>query len=206
MRPLYLFLFLLPAFTFAQTTHNVQVGGSTAGGALPFYSPQELTIDVGDIVIWTNTNGTHNVNGTLVLYPANPEGFSSGNAASGNWTFQHTFTIPGTYEYRCTQQGHGATQNGTITVVNTSSVNENDGAHAISLFPSPTADVLTVDLGAQDIRLAEVIGLDGRAIRSIPVNGNARLEISTNGMVSGQYFLRLTDAHGRYITRTFRKD
>ena len=49
---------------------------------------------------FTNTGGFHNVNATLSTYPNNPQGF--GNAvSSSNWSFQHIFTIAGTYNYQC---------------------------------------------------------------------------------------------------------
>ena len=64
------------------------------------FSPSNLTITVGDDVTWINTAGNHNVNGTQVTYPANPDYFGNG-VAPAPWTLQHTFTIPGTYNYRC---------------------------------------------------------------------------------------------------------
>ncbi len=79
------------------------------------FSPDALTINVGDMVTWNNTGGTHNVNGTLAEYPSNPEGFGSGAAAPAPWSYSFTFTQPGTYEYHCDPHlGLGMT--GTITV------------------------------------------------------------------------------------------
>lgn len=53
------------------------------------------------MVTWTNLQGIHNVNGNQGTYPNNPESFGNGNPAPPGWVFDHTFTIPGTYEYRC---------------------------------------------------------------------------------------------------------
>jgi len=63
------------------------------------FSPDSLTINVGDTVRWTNASGFHNVNGTSTFFPNNPESF--GNAISSNWTFTHHFTVTGTYDYQC---------------------------------------------------------------------------------------------------------
>ena len=63
------------------------------------FTPNEITINVGDTVIWTNTEGTHNVNGTQFTYPSNPESF--GNSVDAGWVFSHVFTIPGVYDYQC---------------------------------------------------------------------------------------------------------
>ncbi|MFQ5446524.1 MAG: lamin tail domain-containing protein, partial [Saprospiraceae bacterium] len=80
------------------------------------FTPQNLTITAGETVLWDNTSGFHNVNGSLTDYPNNPEGFFSGQPASAPWSFSHTFTIPGTYDYQCdVHVSSGMT--GTITVL-----------------------------------------------------------------------------------------
>ncbi len=55
------------------------------------FTPDEITIDVGDEVIWTNTAGSHNVNGLQSKFPSNPESF--GNNVGTGWVFSHVFTI-----------------------------------------------------------------------------------------------------------------
>ncbi len=85
----------LTTLGFSQTNHIVETVGLT-------FSPFTTTIEVGDTVTWVNTSmGTHNVNGSTATFPDNPEGFANGAAASGNWTFQHVFTIPGSYGFQC---------------------------------------------------------------------------------------------------------
>ncbi len=204
MRSLYALLFALPLSLQAQTIHQVQVGGSTAGGTPPFYNPQNLTINVGDIVRWTNTSGTHNVNGSTTLFPANPQSFSSGSPQSGNWTFEFTFTIAGVYNYHCTQQGHSATQFGTITVLNPTVVAE-QAASSINLFPIPAADVLTLDLGDLEVDRAEILMLDGRVMASHGINGQAMVHLPTATLPAGNYILRLVAGNGTVMTRPFIK-
>ena len=60
------------------------------------FSPNDLTISVGDTVKWTNNDGgAHTATAT-----SGPELFNSGNLASGaTWSF--TFTEVGTYDYKC---------------------------------------------------------------------------------------------------------
>ncbi|MEQ8705401.1 MAG: DUF5689 domain-containing protein [Phaeodactylibacter sp.] len=82
-----------------------------------FYSPENLTISVGDTVTWTNLNGFHNVNGDQSVYPDNPESFSNGGASISAWTYQYVFTIPGTYTYQCDPHA-GLGMVGTVTVEN----------------------------------------------------------------------------------------
>ncbi|MEM1214776.1 MAG: lamin tail domain-containing protein [Bacteroidota bacterium] len=79
---------------FAQTNHDVAVSSNV-------YTPDMLTIQVGDMVTWTNMGGFHNVNGEQATYPANPESFGNGAASGAAWTYSYTFNTPGTYTYQC---------------------------------------------------------------------------------------------------------
>ena len=90
-----LFTALLPlaSLNLMAADHIVTISGNT-------FSPEELTINEGETVMWINDSGTHNVNGSLSTYPDNPEGFFSGDPDT-NWEFEFTFTEPGTYDYRC---------------------------------------------------------------------------------------------------------
>ena len=104
MKKLLLFLFCIPFLGIAQNSHTINTSGNT-------FSPVNLTINVGDTVIWNNTGGSHNVNATQVTFPNNPEGF--GNAVAGaGWTFQWIFTMAGTYDYQC--DSHAAGMSGVI--------------------------------------------------------------------------------------------
>lgn len=119
------------------TVHNVAVGSN-------FFNPASLTITEGDSVVWTNTGGTHNINGTTATFPNNPVGFTNGAASSAAWVYGFKFDVPGTYTYQC--DPHAASMTGTITVlplnppapevqfVGTSvSVDENVGTVMVSL-------------------------------------------------------------------------
>ncbi len=66
-----------------------------------FYSPESVTISVGDTVTWSNLGGFHNVNGDQSVYPDNPESFGNGPSSASSWTFQYVFDLPGTYTYQC---------------------------------------------------------------------------------------------------------
>ena len=89
-----------------------------------YYSPQNLAIEPGTMVIWENIGGNHNANGTTDSQTGesfgNPEDFffapvsSSGEAVCiGSFTF----TIPGVYAYDCSVGSHAAAgMVGTVTV------------------------------------------------------------------------------------------
>lgn len=80
------------------------------------FTPRDITINVGQSIRWENKGGTHNVNGTLATFPANPEGFGSGAPSGSAWTYDFTFNIPGLYNYQCDPHASlGMT--GTVTVI-----------------------------------------------------------------------------------------
>jgi len=99
----------------ANTTTCDVAADVTANGDNTF-TPADITINVGESVTWLNTGGFHNVNGTQDAYPDNPESFGNGIASSDAWTFEHTFTIPGVYDYRCDPHVNFGMV-GTVTVV-----------------------------------------------------------------------------------------
>ena len=67
------------------------------------FTPQALTIRVGDTVLWNNVSGIHNVNSDTGL-------FTSGSPANAPWQYTFTFTTTGTFGYHC--QPHGSPGNG----------------------------------------------------------------------------------------------
>jgi plastocyanin len=77
---------------YGQTSHQVAVRNNS-------FTPKELTVTAGDTVVWKNTQGVHNVNGSKTDFPGNPVSF--GNALGSNWTYSFVFTTAGVYNYHC---------------------------------------------------------------------------------------------------------
>jgi len=74
------------------------------------FSPQTVTIRIGDTVTWNNPDtGIHNV------FSDDGTTFSSGPAVSGPWTYSFTFTAAGTFGYHC--QTHGTPGTGMFGTV-----------------------------------------------------------------------------------------
>lgn len=199
-------LAFLPISAFAQVIWPVNMGGSTSGGTLPFYSPQNLTISIGDIVRWTNVSGTHSANGSLTLFPGNPQGFSSGDPQNGMWSWQFQFNIPGTYNYHCTQEGHAATQFGQIVVLNNVGVAEvTDAGDRIAVYPVPATEQLTIEATGITLRSARVIDLDGATIMELPLSATGRTDVDIAKLAAGKYFVLVTDADGGVSGKSFSK-
>jgi hypothetical protein len=149
-------------------------------------------------VIWTNTQGNHNVDGNTADFPDNPEGF--GNSVGGpGWTYEFTFTIPGTYNYQCTP--HANQMQGTIIVSgDVTSVSELESSNSISTFPNPATDFFSI--GSSDKLegnlILEVFEITGKKSMQSIVNAGEPIDISQ--LSSGIYILNVTTAENQRFT------
>jgi plastocyanin len=75
----------------------------------PFYTPEKVSIKVGDTVQWVNdgqtvhdvsTNAANAQNPKDTSMPKGAQAFDSGFIPPGG-DFSYTFTVPGTYKYFC---------------------------------------------------------------------------------------------------------
>lgn len=116
-------LSLLITIMSAQTTHTINAGMS---GSTYYYNPSNLSIQQGDIVVWINDGGCHDVNGdvnSITNTPFNnPETFDSPTTCdSGAEIFSYTFNTTGNYNYDCSVGSHAANgMVGTISVLSQS--------------------------------------------------------------------------------------
>jgi len=188
----------------AQTTFDIEAGGGGTGNPPAYYAPQFITIQQGDIVRWTNSGGTHNVDGTIETFPDNPEGFTNGNPSSSLWVFEHTFDIPGFYEFECSAFDHNETQFGTITVEATSVGLEEYTELEIDIFPNPSSNFLNVYM-EEVILEAEILSVDMKRISSISVSGlEKQIQVDLTQMAEGAYFIQIRTDSGKAIRRFLR--
>jgi len=92
---------------------NLKSENHTINAGAYYYSPEVLTINVGDEVTWINDGGFHDVNADENTQTGesfnNPESFQSNTTnVAGATIYTHTFTIPGTYNYDCSVGSHAA--------------------------------------------------------------------------------------------------
>lgn len=124
-----LVVILITSDIIAQTTHDVTVANFS-------FTPSQLTIQVGDIVRWTNSGGFHNV-------VADDNSFTSGAASTINWVYEHTFNSPGSNPYYCSVHGGpgGVGMSGVITVQAATDVDDkvltNTDYKLFQNFPNP---------------------------------------------------------------------
>ena len=110
-------MLLLGCGVCSAATVGITVGGNTGN----VFTPSSLTINAGDTVIFTNAGGFHNAVINNLFRCANGcDGDGSGgngNPSSNLWSFQHTFSTAGTFNYYCEQHGTPTSgMHGTLTV------------------------------------------------------------------------------------------
>ncbi|MAZ30458.1 MAG: hypothetical protein CMP57_00005, partial [Flavobacteriales bacterium] len=106
---------LFPIMTIAQTVHNVVVGPGFT------YTPETLSITVGDIVTWTSQGGTHDVNFASNSITGdsfgNPSEVTSLPIQGAGEMGSITFDVAGSYYYDCSVGQHAANgMVGSVTV------------------------------------------------------------------------------------------
>jgi plastocyanin len=89
-------------------TIQVQVG---AGGLK--FTPQNVTIQVGDIVQWTWAASGHSSTSGI---PGSPDGMWDSGVQNIGFVFSHTFTTAGTFNYFCMPHGACCGMIGSVTV------------------------------------------------------------------------------------------
>jgi len=186
-------LFLLVGFLVNSATAQTTVDVTASSGA---FTPTDVTIDVGDTVRWTSTSGTHNVNGTTMTFPSNPESF--GNALSTGWVYEYVFSTAGNYDYRCDAHFTSG-MTGTVTVVPVSGINEDlEEVNTVvsNIYPVPSSDFVVIEL-TQELLLANtkltavVYDLMGKVIvRSVSIK-DAKITLNTEGWTNSVYVFHL---------------
>ena len=105
----------------AQNSHTINAGNF-------YYTPQLLTINLGDTVHWINDGGLHNVNFDVNSISGasfnNPVSFAS-TPTNDVKIYSYVFTLAGSYDYDCSVGSHAA--NGMVgsIIVNSPSSFEN---------------------------------------------------------------------------------
>ena len=181
------FLFLLTSTVlFSQTTHDVTVQNFS-------FSPQSLTITVGDIVRWTNISGTHNVK-------ADDNSFTSGPAAPAPWEYTHTFTAVGNNPYHCEpHQAMGMT--GTIIVQDPVGVSDDELiAEEFELnqnYPNPFNPSTRISYAIPsasfvNLKVYDIIGNEiAVLVNEEKQAGNYQIDFDATELTGGVYFYQL---------------
>ncbi|MDA8904333.1 T9SS type A sorting domain-containing protein [Flavobacteriaceae bacterium] len=141
---------------------------------------QQITIDVGDTVIWTWGSGSHNLISTSGTHT-----FDSDYHGQG-YTYSLTFNEPGVTDYTCTPH---SSMYGTITVNSSMSVNENQQL-GLKIFPNPVSSgYVTLKTSVSGIKNVELFDLNGKIVLKTSLNTNT---LNVGSINPGVYFIKLS--------------
>ena len=164
-------------------TYTVSVNSTT-------FSPQNLAVEPGDVVIFQWVAGTHPVMSDNNAFPLF-------NIASSTPTKTLVMNNAGTFGYHCMAHGGpGTGMFGTIVVRTVSGVKDFKNAATLSAFPNPTKGETTITLNHANgenykIRISNAIG---RVIKTIEVPRNitdSKVEVDLSNLPAGFYFYSL---------------
>ena len=181
----------------AQTTHTINAGSY-------YYNPTNLTVQVGDSVIWINDGGLHDVNGntnSITNQPFNnPVTFDSPSTNTvGAVIYAYKFSVPGTYNYDCSVGSHAA--NGMVgsIIVTDPSTNINTAGTNYLIYPNPTSDYVYLS-GINGDSKATVYDITGKLLLS-----TSKKKIDLSSYPNGLYIVNMS-SNNKSITQRIIKE
>ncbi len=168
------FLLLLSTLTYAQTTHTIQVLAMT-------YSPDSITVNVGDTVRWQWVEGIHTV-WTQNFPQGAPVVFE--NIDQNNPTITYVAQVPGLHRYLCYVH---AGMDGVFNVLGTTGVNDRfNTAPVVNSYPSPFTNTLHVQ--TQGIDRLTLYNAVGQLVYTSTID-RATMQLNLPQLPAGVYFL-----------------
>ena len=179
------------ANVYAQTNHSINTMGNS-------WAPNNLVIDLGDSVTWTNNNGgLHNINGTTATYPSNPESFGM-LTSSQNWVYGYRFNVAGVYDYRC--DVHSSMMLGKITVNDGAGLNESSSN--FQLYPNPIENIVKLKVNALNYEVTVFDMLGNSVYKKKMMNEH---EIDLTNLNPGAYLLEVNIQDEKSTQRVIKK-
>lgn len=187
---------------FGQAVYHVKVSSFK-------FDPAELSVQPGDTVIWTNTGGNHNVNGTQTTFPDNPESF--GLSVGEGWTYSFVFHTSGTYHYQCDPHASfGMT--GVITVIGEHpDINETTHAeNEVRIFPNPALGTLNISgLTVRNQEPVDIVinNITGETVlhNEMIIHQDIPLTINILDLLPGMYLLQVSNESEQYSTKFIKR-
>lgn len=165
-------------------TIQVQVG---AGGLK--FTPQNVTINVGDTVQWNWAGDTHSsTSGT----PGNPSGLWDSGVQNSGFVFTHTFTAAGAFSYYCTPHGSCCGMVGSVMVnaatdtvtITRAQYTSSRSQLTVNATDTDSSAVLTVSVTSSGVVLGNLRGQGGSYTGKFTVSPNP-LNITVKSNLGG---------------------
>ncbi len=183
-------LLFLAGNAFSQTLYTVVSTNN-------IFTPNMLTITVGDTVRWINEQGFHNV-------VADDNSFTSGAPSSDPWVYEFVFTTVGVNPYYCEVHGGtgGVGMSGVITVENATSVNNDEitveDFELNQNYPNPFNPSTKISFvipvsGLVNLKVFNILGNEITTLLNEQLfAGEHTVPFNAAGLSSGIYFYALT--------------
>ncbi|MFA6401815.1 MAG: plastocyanin/azurin family copper-binding protein [Salinivirgaceae bacterium] len=148
-------LLLSISFNSNAATHVIKQTGFS-------FSPNELTVTVGDVIRWEWAGGTHTT--TSKVIPNDAPAWDS-PLSSTNTSFEYTVTVAGVYNYVCTPH-ESMGMKGSFTANIATAINENASLLNFSIYPNPVSSFINITSSIEgEVVLSDILGKTLRTIR-----------------------------------------
>jgi len=160
----------------------------------------DLTIEIGDTVIWTWTSKDHTVENVI---GSSVEDFNSGFKSPIGSTFFFKFEKEiGDNDYFCSIHG-AANMSGTITVVAEGTLSNKDfSINSFTISPNPVTSILNIKMSknfiAGNIKVFDILG---KQILTIELNPNNLTRINVSNLSNGMYLVKVTSGENTQTKR-----
>jgi plastocyanin len=176
---------LIVAFFFTLISINVNAVTISVDISNFAFSPSSFTANVGDVVMFMVSSGTHSVASTSVPSGADP--ISSGTmTTTSNSMYDYVITKSGNYSYHCLFH---ASMTATFTVTSPMGISAPSVDIFTSVYPSPFKEKVNVKYSG--IESVEFFNIVGEKIISVELPSyEGKIEIDTEALPTGIYFYR----------------
>lgn len=168
------------------------------------YTPNELTIEVGQTVAWLNIQGFHDVNGDVNSITSelfnNPESFYLPPVSASSEVHEcigsHTFTIPGIYFYDCSTGNHAQKgMVGTIIVNEPPTIVNDLEDFSVLVYPNPVSNILTINLSdfSGDVATTKLYDYYGKLV--FEKESSSIIKVDVSDYAHGFYALELSNSY-----------
>lgn len=187
-------LIILVPFFVSATVHEVTQTGLT-------FSPSSLNVNVGDVITWVWSSGTHTTTSTAV-----PDGAAQWDSPlnSTTTTFQYEVTVAGEYSYKCTpHESMGMVGSFSATAATSVSQNQLSNLH---LYPNPAKSSVNFRIDNESIATVAVYNIIGHRVyyeNLLNTQLHTQFEIDVSNLSNGIYMLTIEFLNSKRKTQKF---
>lgn len=175
--------FLIILFLLAFTRVNSAIVVINQSGST--FSPKNLTVNVGDIIKWVWSGGTHTTSSRTI-----PQGAATWDAelTSTSTTFEYTVTVAGSYSYACTiHESMGMTGSFTASVPNSI---EQQVLENYRIYPNPAINSIFLPSEIEGkLRVYNILGNEMIAANTQDLHEFNKTSLDVSGLPQGMYFI-----------------